>query len=42
MKIKQIFYQLLWGVTAIVLLSGCGVKGLGQGLGDLFKNIHIP
>ena len=41
--VRRLFYQMLWVLFALTLLTGCGgVKGLGTGLGDLFKSIKLP
>lgn len=42
-KIKSLAWRFLWGILALATLAGCGaLKGMGQGLGDVFKRIKLP
>lgn len=39
---KLVKRQLIWVVVSLALLTGCGpLKGIGQGLGDIFKGITL-
>ncbi len=43
MKLKPVFWKAAWSLFALVPLAGCGsLKGLGEGLQNMFKGFHIP
>ncbi len=43
MKTKQYFCKVAWSLFALVTLAGCGsLKGLGEGLGNMFKGFKFP
>ncbi len=43
MKIKPVYWKLVWGFFALLALTGCDpLKGLGEGLSNLFKGFHFP
>jgi hypothetical protein len=40
---KSIAWRVIWALLALVSLAGCGaLKGMGQGLGDVFKRVKFP
>ncbi len=43
MKIKASFWKVVWSLFSLVTLAGCGsLKGLGDGLQNIFKGFHVP
>jgi len=43
MHIKRFFRLKAWALLALLTLTGCdALKGLGDALGDVFKNIKMP
>jgi hypothetical protein len=43
MQLKKFFRIQYWALLAMLFLTGCSsLKGLGGGLGNLFKNFKLP
>ena len=43
MKTKQMYWRLIGSILALLSLAGCGsLKGLGEGLQNVFKGFHMP